>query len=92
MNLDELEIVIDNESGLHLRPATLFVTNASKFKCSILVKNVTRGSGYKNAKSAIEVMTLAVDKGHKISIKTEGEDSKEAIERLKKLITSNFTE
>lgn len=90
--MEELEIVIDNEAGLHLRPAALFVTASSKFKCSIQVRNLTRGTGYKNAKSAIEVMTLAVDKGHKISIKTEGEDSKEALESLKNLIINNFNE
>ena len=58
----------------------------------IRVRNVTRDTPFKNAKSMLEVMSLAVKQGHLIELKAEGEDAAEAIEALRELIDSNFGE
>jgi phosphotransferase system HPr (HPr) family protein len=89
--VEEAEITVDHEAGLHLRPAALFVQTAATFQADIRVRNVTKDTPYKNAKSAIDVMTLGVSQGHRIAIQAEGDDAKEATQALVKLVEANFT-
>jgi phosphotransferase system HPr (HPr) family protein len=89
--VEEVEITVNHEAGLHLRPAALFVQTAAAFQADVRVRNVTRDTPYKNAKSAIDVMTLGVSQGHQIAIQAEGDDEKQATQALVKLIEANFT-
>ncbi|HEC23275.1 MAG TPA: HPr family phosphocarrier protein [Chloroflexi bacterium] len=86
----EIELEVTHEAGLHLRPAALFVQTAAAFEATIEVRNVSRDTPFKNAKSALEVMMLGVNQGHRIAIRAEGEDAEEALEALRRLIESNF--
>jgi phosphotransferase system HPr (HPr) family protein len=86
----KIEIVIENETGLHLRPAAMFVQIASGYKANIRVCNVTRKTDYQDAKSAIGIMLLQCAKGDIISIHADGEDAVIAIASLKKLAENNF--
>jgi phosphotransferase system HPr (HPr) family protein len=83
---------IENEVGLHARPAALFVQTAAKFKSKVLVKNNTRGTPYVDAKSILSVMGLGVSKGHRIEIAFEGIDEETALTALTRLIDSDFAE
>jgi phosphotransferase system HPr (HPr) family protein len=89
--MQEIELVIENETGLHLRPAALFVQTAAAYQSDIRVRNVTRASGFQNAKSALGIMMLKVGQGETIGIQAEGSDAAEAITALKQLVESNFT-
>lgn len=84
--------IIQNEVGLHARPAALFVQTAAKFKAKIKVKNVTRGTPFIDAKSILSVLGLAVAKGHEIEVTAEGEDEETALETIARLIEGDFTE
>lgn len=88
--IEELEITVNHEAGLHLRPAALFVQTAAAFKADVRVRNATKDTPFKNAKSAIDVMTLGVSQGHRIVLQAEGEDSGDAIQALVDLIEANF--
>jgi|LGOV01.1.fsa_nt_gb phosphocarrier protein len=78
-----------NETGLHARPANLFVTTAQKFKSTIVIeKDATKING----KSMIELLTLGLTKGTSIVISVDGEDEKEAIQELSSLVNSGFGE
>ncbi|NDJ51851.1 MAG: HPr family phosphocarrier protein [Chloroflexi bacterium] len=90
--MKELEIAIENEAGLHARPASLFVQTASQFDSDIQVSNVTRETAARDAKSAIGVMTLGVAQGHVVRITADGEDAEQAIEALRALIEGHFAQ
>lgn len=92
MSAATTEIEVRHEAGLHLRPAALFLQTAGAHESDIRVRNVTRDTPFKNAKSMLDVMSLAVKQGHIIELKAEGEDAEAAIEALRELIDSNFGE
>ncbi len=54
------------------------------------VRNASSESEWVNAKSILDVLTLAVEQNHFIELKAEGVDEAEAIEALKSLIESDF--
>jgi phosphocarrier protein HPr len=77
------EFVIQNKTGLHARPASLFVKKASSFKCDVKIK---KDDTEVNAKSMLSVLTLGAGQGATVTIITDGEDEKEAMEELIKLL------
>lgn len=77
------DVTIQNEKGLHARPATLFIQKANYFKSSVWVENGDRKA---NAKSLLGVLSLAVSKGDVITLSAEGVDETEAVAGLSKLI------
>jgi len=81
--LIEKKITIQNEQGLHARPAAIFVQIANKYESDITVK---KGRQEVNGKSIMGLLTLAAEKGAKLHIKVNGPDAKEAIEELEKII------
>ena len=83
------EVVIDNQVGLHARPATFFIQKANEFKSSIWVEKVERSV---NAKSLLGVLSLGIVKGTAVKIIADGVDEEEAIETLSALIDSDFSE
>ncbi|MGF1503578.1 MAG: HPr family phosphocarrier protein [Chloroflexi bacterium] len=89
--MEELEIVVDHPAGLHLRPAAMFVQTAASFDADIRVRNVTRDTAFKNAKSSLDVMSLQVSEGNTIAITAEGEDAGEAMDALRGLVEGGFT-
>ncbi len=83
------EATINNQVGLHARPATFFIQKANEFKSSIWVEKDERRV---NAKSLLGVLSLGIVKGAAVSIIADGNDEKEAVESLVELINSDFAE
>ena len=83
------EVVINNQVGLHARPATFFIQKANEFKSSIWVEKEERRV---NAKSLLGVLSLGIVKGTEVRIIADGADENEAIETLSALIDSDFSE
>ena len=83
------EVVINNQVGLHARPATFFIQKANEFKSSIWVEKDERRV---NAKSLVGVLSLGIVKGTAITIIADGSDQDEAIDTLSALIDSDFSE
>ncbi len=82
-------IRIENELGLHARPAALFVQKANRYRSDIFLE---KDGMEVNGKSIMSVMMLAVESGTEIRIRASGEDEEIAIRDLKALIESNFGE
>jgi len=75
--------------GLHARPATFIVQELSKFEAQVyLLKDDRRA----NAKSVIELLTLGVMDGERLTIEAEGADAKEATEKLAWLLERGLRE
>ena len=83
------EIIVNNEVGLHARPATFFIQKANEFKSTMMVEKDERKV---NAKSLLGVLSLGITKGTSILITAEGPDEEEAVNALCDLIASNFGE
>ena len=81
------DVIVQNQVGLHARPATFFIQKANNFKSSIWVSKDDRKV---NAKSLLGVLSLGIIKGTTITIIADGEDEDEAIKVLVELIESNF--
>ena len=83
------DVVVQNQVGLHARPATFFIQKANEFKSSIWVEKEERKV---NAKSLLGVLSLGIVKGTTIQLIADGPDEKEAVEALSKMISSDFAE
>ncbi len=85
--MKELEITVKNETGLHSRPADVFVRTAKLFESDI---KISKDEKTANAKNIIKVILLNVSQNDTIRISAEGADEDAAIEELKLLIESDF--
>ncbi len=83
------EATVNNQVGLHARPATFFIQKANEFKSSIWVEKDERRV---NAKSLLGVLSLGIVKGTAINLIADGVDEQEAVEALAELISTNFSE
>lgn len=82
-------VVVNLRTGLHARPAALFVQEANKFNSEIFVeKNEKRV----NAKSIMGVMSLAISSGTEIAISAEGVDAELAVRALIELVSKEELE
>ena len=82
-------VTINNEVGLHARPATFFIQKANEFKSGIWVEKDERRV---NAKSLLGVLSLGITKGTEITLLADGSDEKEAVNALCELVSGNFGE
>ena len=83
------EVVLKNETGLHARPASIFVKEASKFSSDIKV--VKDGKEF-NGKSIMGILSMGAGKGDILTIKAEGEDEENAVKTLVDLISNKLSE
>ena len=83
------KVIIDNQVGLHARPATFFIQKANEFKCSIWIEFEERRV---NAKSLLGVLSLGIVKGTEITLIADGADEEAALDALSRLIATDFGE
>ncbi|HMM22298.1 MAG TPA: HPr family phosphocarrier protein [Selenomonadales bacterium] len=85
----EVKLQITNPTGLHARPAALFVQAAAGYKSKVRIHGNNKTA---DAKSILAVMSLGLAQGTDITIVAEGEDEEVCVAALAALITSNFGE
>lgn len=83
------DVTVENQVGLHARPATFFIQKANEYKSSIWVEKEERRV---NAKSLLGVLSLGIVSGTSIRIIADGTDEKTAVESLVKLVESGFVD
>ena len=83
------DVVVQNQVGLHARPATFFIQKANEFKASIWVEKEERRV---NAKSLLGVLSLGIVGNTAIRIMADGADEEAAALALVKLVESGFAE
>lgn len=80
-------VLIVNAHGLHLRPATKFVTLANAFRSEVRVEHQgTRADG----KSILEMACLAAGCGTSLDLEARGPDAEEALAALAGLVAAGF--
>lgn len=80
-------VTLDNDTGLHVRPATVFMEAANRFQSTIRVHKADRAA---DGKSAISLMLLEAGRGTQLTIEANGEDEVAAADVLAQLVESRF--
>ncbi|MFO7816453.1 MAG: HPr family phosphocarrier protein [Thermodesulfobacteriota bacterium] len=83
------EVVLRNKLGLHARPAARLAQEAQKFSSEIRLGLDGREV---DAKSILDVLTLAASGGKKLQIVAAGADAGEALAHLESLFENRFDE
>jgi phosphocarrier protein len=83
------EVKVLNELGLHARPAAKLAQEAQKFAAMI---KVSFGDREVDAKSILDILTLAAPCGSTLTLWAKGEDASEAITHLSQLFAQRFGE
>ena len=85
----EKDFIIDNEAGLHARPAATFTKVANSYKSDVyIIKDGKIGNG----KSLLSTLALGINRGCKFKIQIVGPDEVEAMFGITKIIDNNFLE
>ena len=85
----EADFTVTNELGLHFRAAAMVVRTVSDFSCAI---SITNGDTVADARSVLDLMTLAASRGTTLKVTAEGKDAEAAVAALGALIARNFAE
>jgi phosphocarrier protein len=80
---------IKNKTGIHARPASVFVQTASKFKSKVQI--AAKGKKV-DAKSILMIMSMGLSNGTEITISADGPDEADAVKTLVDLVDSKFGE
>ncbi len=81
------EVVVNNQVGLHARPATFFIQKANEFTSSIWVEKDDRRV---NAKSLLGVLSLGITRDSTVVIVADGADEELALDELEKLVSYEY--
>ena len=81
------QATVNNQVGLHARPATFFIQKANSYKSSIYVEKDDRRV---NAKSLLGVLSLGVVKDMTITLIADGADETDALDGLEELIKNGL--
>ena len=82
------DVMVQNQVGLHARPATFFIQKANEFKSSIWIEKEERRV---NAKSLLGILSLGIVGGTSIRIIADGADEQQAVDALVELVERGFS-
>jgi phosphocarrier protein len=85
----ERDIEIKNKLGLHARAAAKLVHTAARFKSEIKIR---KGEEEVDGKSILGILLLAAGRGSTVHVKADGDDERDALEAVEKLIDAKFDE
>ena len=85
----ERDVEIKNKLGLHARAAAKLVHTAARFKSDVKIR---KGDEEVDGKSILGILLLAAGRGSTVTLKADGEDERDALEAVEKLIEAKFDE
>ena len=83
------KVVLENETGLHARPASELAKLASKFKCNV---KINANGKTIDAKSILSIMSAKKKAKTEIEIECDGEDEENAIKEIVEAFKNKFGE
>ena len=84
-----IRVKVENEYGLHARPATMIVRALGAFQCEVVLKT---DSAEANCANILDLMSLAAPCGQELDVHATGPDSQQALNKIKELFESKFGE
>ena len=87
----ERTVILGSKSGLHARPAAVFVQHAKGFQSQVTL-SIFKDSRDKtvNAKSILSVLSLGAEQGDQVVLKANGEDAELAADKLAALLEEDL--
>lgn len=83
------KVIVKNRAGLHARPASLLVQEASKYGSSVFL---VRENSRVNAKSIMNLLTMGASYNTELVVEVEGADEEEALQSIVSLFVNKFEE
>jgi phosphocarrier protein FPr len=87
-----LDLTIENEHGLHLRPAATLIKELAEFQGEVLVENLSAGRGPVTAKSLVEVTRLQIRKGDRVRFSISSVNPQPLIDAIRSMVANQFGE
>ena len=85
----ERDIEIKNKLGLHARAAAKLVHTSARFHSDVKIR---KGEEEVDGKSILGILLLAAGRGSSIHVRVEGDDERDALEAIEKLVDGKFDE
>ena len=79
--MKEKTLILKAPNGLHARPASDLVKLSASFRSTIFIENLTTKNRV-NAKSILQMLTLAAPYGTELSVHCTGPDEDEALAKI----------
>ena len=81
------DVMVQNQVGLHARPATFFIQKANEFRSSIWIEVEDRRI---NAKSLLGVLSMGVTTGTNVTLVADGVDEEAAVNALSEMLVKDI--
>lgn len=85
-----VEVAVDNEHGLHARPAARLVGLVNSFDATVTLTDLSTGRGPVDAGSLSMVATLNAQQGHRLLVGAAGPQAPEVLAAIEELAKQNF--
>jgi len=82
-------LTIKNELGLHARSAAMIVRALERYRSSVFLE---RDGNQVDARSLLDILTLACPKDSRVVVRADGDDAREAVDSIEKLVDDKFGE
>jgi len=87
-----LEVTIENEHGLHLRPAATLIRGLAEFQGDVLIENRSAGRGPVAAKSLVNVTRLQIRQGDRVRFSISSPNPQPLIDWIRSMVANQFGE
>lgn len=88
----ERKLIVNNDHGLHARPASDLVKLAKNFKSETFLFKANDKNKKANCKSVLSILLLGAIKGTELILQGNGSDANEAINEISNFFNRNFNE
>lgn len=82
-------LTIKNELGMHARSAAMIVRMLESYQSKVFLE---RDGSQVDARSLLDILTLACPKGSQIVVRADGADAQEVVDGIAKLVNEKFGE
>lgn len=89
---ETVELTVENEHGLHLRPAANLLKALSPFSATVEAENLTAHRGPAQASSLVDLARLQIRKGDRVRFRITGYDRQKAVIAIEILADNHFGE
>jgi PTS hybrid protein len=86
---ESAELVLNNEVGLHARPAALLARSLADVDAEVRIRF---GADEADARSVLGLMALGARQGDRIEVRAQGEQATTAVRRITELVQRDFDE
>lgn len=83
------KLKVENQYGIHARPAALLVKAAGKYQCDIFIE---KDGNKVSCKSIMGLMTIEGYPGSTMQVTASGSDAHKAMEEIEELFVNKFYE